>query len=159
VTDQTCSDHGSPADGATGGLAGLRVLYAEDHPAMRRAVGRLLREAGALVVSASDGLEATERALAETFDLVMMDLRMPVMDGFEATRALRQRGCHVPIVAVSADATPALQAHALTAGFNAVLAKPFGLQDLIHAVQLVHERAPAHAGVLKAHARQGSGRP
>jgi CheY-like chemotaxis protein len=141
------------------GVAGLRVLYAEDHPAMRRAVGRLLREAGASVVSACDGLEATERALAEAFDLVMMDLRMPRMDGFEATRALRAGGYRVPIVAVSADATPELRIHALAAGFDAVLAKPFGLQELIHALKVVQEAPPAQTGVIKRVARPASRHP
>ena len=123
---------------------------------MQRAVGRLLKESGASVAIAHDGLEATERALAETFDLVLMDLRMPRMDGFEAARALRAGGCRVPLVAVSADASPAIRANALAAGFDAVLPKPFGLDDLIDALQLVREGPPAQSGVTRAVRRDSS---
>ena len=123
------------------GIEGLRVLYAEDHADMRRAVVRLLQVSGASVATARDGVEATETALAETFDLVVMDLRMPRMDGFEAARALRAGGCRVPLVAVSADARPELRAEVLAAGFDAFLPKPFGLDDVIQALQLVRDAA------------------
>jgi two-component system, sensor histidine kinase len=159
VTDETRLGNCSPTGGGTEGIEGLRVLYAEDHPAMRRAVGRLLRVSGASVVSAQDGLEATERALAETFDLVVMDVRMPRMDGFEAARALRAGGCRVPLVAVTVDVTPAVRANALAAGFDAVLAKPFGVADLIHALQLVREGRPAEAGVVSRAAKRDSSLP
>ena len=148
VTDQTLPGNSAPTGGGTGGIEGLRVLYADDDAAMQRAVGRLLQVSGATVASALDGVEATERALAVTFDLVVMDLRMPRMDGFEAARALRADGCGVPLVAVSADDTPAIRANALAAGFDAVLRKPFGLNDLIHALQLVRERQPTKTSVV-----------
>jgi len=148
VTDQTGPGNGSPTGGDTNGVEGLRVLYAEDHPAMQRAVGRLLQAAGASVAIAHDGLEATEKARAETFDLVLMDLRMPLLDGFEAARALRAGGCRVPLVAVSADASPATRANALAAGFDAVLPKPFGLEDLIDALQLGRAGPPTQTGAV-----------
>ena len=145
--------------GGTGGIDGLRVLYADDDAAMQRAVVRLLQVSGATVASALDGLEATERALAVTFDLIVMDLRMPRMDGFEAARALRARGCGVPLVAVSADDTPEIQANAIEAGFDAVLPKPFGLNDLIHALQLVRERQPAKTSIVSAAEVRDAGPP
>ena len=141
MTDQTGPGNGSPTGGGTDGIEGLRVLYAEDHPGMQRAVGRLLKVCGASVAIAHDGQEATERALSENFDLILMDLRMPRMDGFDAARALRAGGCPVPLVAVTADATPEVRAHAIAAGFDAVLAKPFDIGDLIHALELVREAA------------------
>lgn len=159
MTDHTRPDNCSLTGGGTDGVAGLRILYAEDHPAMRQAVGRLLGSAGASVASARDGLEATEKALAETFDLVMMDLRMPRMGGVEAVRALRAGGCHVPLVAVTADATPAVRAHLLAAGFDAVLAKPFGLGDLIHVLQVVHEGRLAQTGDVNRAVSQDSSPP
>jgi CheY-like chemotaxis protein len=126
---------------------------------MRRAVVRLLQVSGASVASVQDGLEATERALAEAFDVVVMDLRMPRMDGFEAARALRAGGCRVPLVAVTADLTPEVRADALASGFDVVLCKPFGLGDLIHALQLVREGPPAQTGVVSRPARPDSSRP
>jgi len=134
---------GSPLRSGTEGIEGLRVLYAEDHPEMQRAVGRLLSVAGASVTIAHDGLEASDRALAETFDLILMDLRMPRMDGFDAARALRAADCRVALVAVTADATPVVRANALAAGFDAVVPKPFDLSDLIAAIHLVRERQTA----------------
>ena len=128
---------------STDGIEGLSVLYAEAHPEMQRAVGRLLKAAGASVTIAHDGLEATESALAEQFDLILMDLRMPRMDGFEAARALRAADWSSMLVAVTADATPVVRANALAAGFDAVLAKPFDLDDLIAAIQLVRARQRA----------------
>ena len=159
MTDQPRLGKCSPTGGGTDGIEGLRVLYADDHPAVRRAVGRLLQVSGASVASAHDGLEATERALAETFDLVVMDVRMPGMDGFQAARALRAGGCRVPLIAVTVDVTRAVRANALAAGFDAVLSKPFGIGDLIHALQLVREGPSAEAGIISRAAKRDSGLP
>ena len=159
MTAQTRLGNCSPSGGGTDGIEGLRVLYAEHNPATRRAVCRLLRVSGASVASAQDGLKATERALAETFDLVLMDLHMPHTDGFEAARALRAGGCGVPIVAVTADATAASRANALVAGFDAVLLKPFGLGDLIRALQLVRAGQTAQTGIGSPAAAQAAGPP
>jgi hypothetical protein len=109
---------------------------------MQRAVARLLTVCGAAVTIAPNGLEATHKTLTESFDLVLMDLRMPVMDGFDATRALRAAGCQVTIIAVSADVAPVVEMNALAAGFDAVLSKPFGVSDLVRAMQTVRERQP-----------------
>src|SRR5438270_6731190 len=117
--DQTPPQDCSPTSSGLEGVEGLRVLYAEDHPEMQKAVGRLLRVAGASVTIVQDGLEATDRALAEPFDLVLMDLRMPRMDGFDAARALRAADCRVPLVAITADANAVVRANALAAGFDA----------------------------------------
>lgn len=156
MTDQTPLGNRSPPGDDTDEIEGLRVLYAEDHLEMQRAVGRLLRVAGASVVIAQDGLEATERALAETFDLVLMDLRMPNMDGFEAARALRAGDCRATFVAVTADATPGVRAAAFAAGFDVVLCKPFDLSDLIGAIHLVRERQPPQTSVASRAARRDS---
>src|SRR5437899_3242473 len=117
VADQTRLGNSSPSGGDTDGFKGLRVLYAEDHPDMQRAVDRLLKVAGASVVIAHDGREATVMALSETFDLVLMDLRMPHMDGFEAARALIAADCRAALVAVTADASAVVRANAVAAGF------------------------------------------
>ena len=137
---------GSLRSTAANELEGLRVLYAEDHPGMQKAVGRLLRTAGASVAIAHDGLEATEMALAEPFDLILMDLRMPRMDGIDAGRVLRAAGCGVPLIAVTADATPVVRANAIAAGFDIVISKPFALSDLVSATELVRARQAAQRG-------------
>ena len=143
VTDEaSLHEHAWPATD-TSAIAGLRVLYAEDHPAMQRAVARLLRTAGALVTLADDGQDATERALVQGFDLILMDLRMPRMSGFEAARALRAADCRVVFIAVTADALTGVRASALAAGFDAVLSKPFELSDLNAAIVEVGERRGA----------------
>ena len=140
MTDRRGPRGSSPKIGGEEGIDGLRILYAEDHPEMQRAVARLLSVAGATVTIARDGLEATDKALAESFDLVLMDLRMPRMDGFAAARALRAAGLAVAIIAVTADATLVVQANAVAAGFDAVISKPFELVDIIGAIQLLRER-------------------
>jgi len=145
--DQTRLGNCSPTVGGTDGIEGLRVLYAEDDPGMRQAVGRLLKVSGASVAIAHDGLEATLKALAETFDLVLMDLRMPRMDGIEAALVLRALDCRVPIIGVTADTTAGVRAKAIEAGFDVVLPKPFEHSELIGAIRLVRQRLPAQTSV------------
>lgn len=146
VTDEKAPQNGSPTTGDANPFAGVRVLYAEDHPEMQRAVERLLRVAGASVAIACDGREAVDRALAEPFDLILMDLRMPRMNGLEAARVLRARGSRVPLVAVTADATPGVRANAVAAGFDVVLPKPFELSDLIAALHFGRARRRGQRG-------------
>jgi two-component system, sensor histidine kinase len=88
------------------------------------------------VLEVCDGLEAVEAAEAESFDLVLMDVRMPVMDGLEATRRLRADPAHhnLPIVAMTADAMPEDVARCLAAGMDAHMAKPISQAGLLKAV-------------------------
>jgi CheY-like chemotaxis protein len=118
-------------------LGGLRILLAEDHPDIQIAVRRLLESSGASIVSAYDGEEARDRALAEPFDLILMDLRMPGLSGLQATRLLRREGCGTPIVALTADAATVHRAAAAVAGCDAVLGKPFSLDELIATIRTV----------------------
>jgi CheY-like chemotaxis protein len=122
-------------------LGGLRILLAEDHPDIQIAVRRLLESSGASIVSAYDGQEARERAHEEAFDLILMDLRMPGLSGLQATRLLRREGCRTPIVALTADAAAVHRAAAALAGCDAVLSKPFSLEELIATIQTVRSGA------------------
>jgi CheY-like chemotaxis protein len=88
------------------------------------------------VESARDGREAVDRVMAATFDVVLMDLRMPNMDGLQATRALRRQGCAVPVIALTADPATLRRAEALDAGCDACLSKPFKVDDLIASIRL-----------------------
>ena len=81
--------------------------------------------------------------LADAYDVVLMDVRMPGLDGLAATRLLRARGCHLPIVALTADAMKEHRADCLAAGYDDYVAEPVAYADLIEAVVRVSRpRAP-----------------
>jgi CheY-like chemotaxis protein len=122
-------------------LGGVRILLAEDHTDMQLAVRRLLEQAGASVAVANDGREAVAKASAAGFDVVLMDLRMPRMDGLQAARALRSKGSDVPIVALTADPATVQREEALLAGCNACVSKPFTLDELVTSIRLLGRRA------------------
>ena len=118
-------------------LEGVRILLADDHADLRTAIGRALERDGAVVGFARDGGEAVTRAKTGEFDIVLMDMLMPVMNGLQATRMLRAGGFRVPVIAVSADADPEMEAATLDAGCNAQMAKPFDPSDLTALIQSV----------------------
>jgi signal transduction histidine kinase/CheY-like chemotaxis protein len=104
-----------------------RVLVVDDHPVNREVARIMLQALGCEVIEACDGHEAVQAAAAHVFDLVLMDVRMPRMDGLEATRRVRAlpgAPGAVPVVAMTADAMPEDVARCLAAGMNAHLAKP-----------------------------------
>ncbi len=101
-----------------------RVLIADDNPVNALIARRALESAGFTVSVAGTGVEALEDAERIVPDLVLMDLRMPVMDGFEATRRLRAQGHDMPVIAISAEINPDIEAAARSAGANLVAAKP-----------------------------------
>jgi two-component system sensor histidine kinase/response regulator len=112
----------------------LRVLVAEDNLVNQRLVTRLLEKRGHFVVVAGNGQEALEALEKEGFDLVLMDVQMPVMDGFEATAAIRKReegkGIRVPVVALTAHAMKGDREKCLAAGMDGYLTKPIRPQQL-----------------------------
>lgn len=104
---------------------GLRVLLAEDGPDNRRLIEHLMSRLSATVESVENGAEAVARVLeGGPLDLVLLDMQMPVMDGWEAARRIRNAGSRVPIVALTANALPGDRAACLEAGCDAYLAKP-----------------------------------
>ena len=122
-------------------LIGLQILLAEDNADLRMAIGRVLALEGAALSQAANGREAVEMAERSKLDVIVMDLLMPVMSGLEATRALRSAGSRVPIIAISADATPRARTAAVDAGCNAFLCKPFDSGDLVAAIRFLHPAA------------------
>jgi CheY-like chemotaxis protein len=113
-----------------------RILYAEDGEDNRRLVQGVLQKAGAEVVLVSTGAEAVERVLRADppFDLVLMDVQMPVMDGCEATRALRDAGVGIPILALTAHSNGGEQERCLASGCTDYLTKPIRPAELIASV-------------------------
>ena len=115
-------------------LAGMHVLLAEDGPDNQRLIRMILSKAGAEVELAADGREAVSKASAGSFDVVLMDMQMPGMDGYEATRTLRSQGYAVPILALTAHAMTSDREKCLAAGCTGHLTKPIDRRELIIAV-------------------------
>lgn len=122
-------------DGAVIDLNGIRVLLAEDSPDGAAIVSRLLTRARAKVSVAGNGFEALEKLRAQEFDLVLMDVQMPGMDGLEATRILREEGFAKPIIALTAHALPEEKIRSAVAGCNAHLTKPVDKNILLRAIK------------------------
>ncbi len=103
---------------------GMRILLAEDNPINALLARTLLEREGAKVDRAASGEEALAALSAQSYDLILMDLRMPGLNGIEATRALRQRGIATPVVALTADAFDDDRRACMAAGMNDFLVKP-----------------------------------
>ncbi|MFN3513778.1 MAG: response regulator [Phenylobacterium sp.] len=121
--------------------APLRILAADDNPTNRKVLELMLGAAGAEVVSVENGREAVEAWRAGGFDLVLMDLRMPVMDGLAAIRAIRKaEGAglpRAPIIVISANTSPDDLAASASAGADRHIAKPVRAETLFEAISAV----------------------
>lgn len=120
----------------------LRILLVDDTFFIRRLVELILKHQGHHVVSVADGGQAVELALDPTIDVVLMDLQMPVMNGWQATAAIRRqeqtlgRSRPVPIIALTAYTVPGNRERSLAAGMNDFLPKPIDAERLIETVEL-----------------------
>jgi len=116
----------------------LRILLAEDNPVNQRLVVRLLEKQGHAVVAVGDGRAAVDAIEEQPFDVALMDVEMPEMNGFEATAAIRKRegetGAHIPIVALTAHATAGDQARCLAAGMDGYVAKPIQWEEIFRVI-------------------------
>lgn len=148
-------EHQKPSGGAILGppVAGTRsILLAEDDPVNRRAVTRMLEKLGHRAQSAADGAEALERLRSERFDLVLMDVQMPGMNGVEATLSIRRglagpENADRPIVALTAYALPGDRERFLKVGMDNYLAKPVAIEELRVMLESVfQEREKSSAG-------------
>jgi CheY-like chemotaxis protein len=124
-------------------LQGINVLVAEDAIENQKLLTWFLEKAGASVDLAQNGREAIERALSGHHDLVLMDIQMPEVDGYEATKTLRQKGFTTPIVAVTAHALVEERQRCLEAGCTDHLSKPIDVHQLIDKVTRYHQ-GPRH---------------
>ena len=130
----------------------VRVLVADDHPTNRRVIELILAQTSAQIVIAENGVQALEAFRADTFDLVLMDMQMPLMDGLTATQEIRLHEAtmgmdRTPIVMLTANAMPEHVAAGRAAGADHHLAKPFNAAELLGIVaapaSLLKDRAQA----------------
>jgi CheY-like chemotaxis protein len=127
----------------------LRVLVADDHATNRRVVELIMAMAGAELVSVENGLEAVEAFQSQHFDVVLMDMQMPVMDGLTAIREIRayeasQGMARTPIIALTANAMAEHMKASMAAGADRHIAKPISPADLLDGVsELLDERDAA----------------
>ncbi len=112
-------------------LVGKKVLLVEDHDDIREMVIRYLETTGATILSADNGRSGVELALSAQPDFVLMDLSMPSLDGMAATAILRERGCTMPIIAITANAMKGQLDACLAGGFDDFITKPLTREDLI----------------------------
>lgn len=112
-----------------------KVLCADDNEGHRRLVQIILDRMGWRHRMASNGLEAVEMAGQESFDLILLDLRMPQMDGFQTARKLRQGGITVPTLALTALDYPGLASDCQAAGYDGWLVKPITPRSLEQAME------------------------
>jgi CheY-like chemotaxis protein len=135
------------ADSGLPTKTGLRVLLAEDNPINQRLTVRLLEKNGHSVKVACDGHQALEQWQRGKFDLILMDVQMPELDGLEVTAAIRKlegnSGSHVPIIAMTAHALTGDRQRCLAAGMDGYIAKPFQLQEMLKIVSGFHDNRAA----------------
>ena len=123
----------------------LRILLAEDNLVNQTLASRLLEKHGHNVVTTGNGREALERLENESFDLVLMDVQMPEIDGFEATATIRKKeettGTHLPVVAMTAHAMQGDKERCLAAGMDGYVSKPVNAKELLAVVQAALENS------------------
>ena len=118
-----------------------RVLLVDDYPDARDMYGEYLEYSGYDVIQASNGMEALERASEDLPDIILMDLSLPVMDGWEATRRLKanDRTASIPVVALTGHALVGISEGARKAGCDAFVTKPCLPEDLVKEIKRVLE--------------------
>jgi DNA-binding response OmpR family regulator len=119
----------------------LSVLVVEDEPGLRRALVDLLERDGHRVVSVADGATAVERGTRGAFDIVLLDLMLPRVDGIEVCRELRRTRPTLPILMLTARGSESDKVHGLQSGADDYVTKPFGANELLARVRALHRRA------------------
>jgi two-component system sensor histidine kinase/response regulator len=141
-------------------LQSLRVLLTEDNPINQRVASRLLEREGHSVFIASNGVEALRACEEHTFDLILMDVQMPQMDGLQATSEIRKRekgkGTHIPIIAMTAHAMADDRDRCLAAGMDAYLSKPI---DTTFLFATIEKYCPCQASGVGSPACEPANRP
>ena len=122
-----------------------RVLLVDDYPDAREMYTEYLEFSGFEVVEAENGMEALQRAIDAAPDIILMDLSLPVMDGWEATRRLKadKRTASIPVVALTGHALAGISEGAKRAGCDAFVTKPCLPEDLVKEIRKILDRLPS----------------
>lgn len=132
------------ADEVTGtALAGQRILIADDNPANRELLRRMLRHAGAHTAETADGRETLDRLRAEEWDLLLLDIHMPGISGLEVIARIREGRAgkaDLPVIAVTANALPEMRQWAKACGMDGYIIKPFTEEQLMSEIERVRTR-------------------
>jgi two-component system, sensor histidine kinase and response regulator len=141
--------NGEPAREESG--APLRVLLVEDNPVNQKVALSMLRKRGHQVTTASNGQEGLNAASRASFDVVLMDVQMPVMDGWETSLAIRalerESGTHLPIIAMTAHALKEDIERCRAAGMDGYISKPFQIETLFEELNRVLKLTATHTPV------------
>jgi len=129
-----------------------RVLLVDDYPDAREMYTEYLEFSGFEVVEAGNGMEALQRAIDASPDIILMDLSLPVMDGWEATRRLKadHRTASIPVVALTGHALAGISEGARKAGCDAFVTKPCLPEDLVREIRKILDRPPSSSSTRKA---------
>src|SRR5262245_10100543 len=112
-----------------------KILVVEDQEDNRRIVRDLLNSVGFEMIEAMTGEEGVKAAQMHRPDLILMDIQMPVMDGYEATRRIKEKMAHVPIIVITSYALSGDADKAMAAGADAYVSKPFSPRDLLATIR------------------------
>jgi signal transduction histidine kinase len=128
-----------------GDLGGLKILLVEDVEFNVLVAEKMLKIWNAVVDVSNNGKEAVKKAKSGSYDIILMDLQMPVMDGYTASRCIREFDVGTPIIALTASASPDMQQKALDHGMNDSISKPFNPKDLYETVNKYTRNRPARS--------------
>lgn len=135
-------DSSDTAFAGSGRFAGVSVLMAEDNLVNQKIGQRILEKLGCRVDLAANGAEAIRAAAASGYDLILMDLQMPEVDGLAAAREIRRQGIRTPIVALTASALDETRTACEAAGMSAFITKPVRVDEIISLLDRLLRREP-----------------
>ena len=128
------SEIGEVSQPGSKSLDGISILLVEDNPFNVMVAQTILEDHGALIDIASNGEEAIEKLDSSKHKLVLMDIHMPLMDGYKATQRIRKNGATLPIIALTASTPQEVEHEAYSAGFTDIIVKPFNPDDLCRVI-------------------------